>query len=128
MFVYDGELEGKPDQTSIPKKLSSAFQQATHQLHPFVKQMAGHGFETRPFLFMPAHTIFMWAAGQSWDHVLEQTSMAEGDLAMLIFRTVDNLRHVVGLKDVFPESAETAKVAISLLMRDPVIFDDVPLD
>jgi superfamily II RNA helicase len=128
VFVYDGELEGKPDQTSIPKKLSVAFQQTTRQLHPFVKQMAGHGFKTHSFLFMPAHTIFMWATGQSWDHVLEQTPMAEGDLAMLIFRTVDNLRHIVGLKDVFPESAETAKVAISLLMRDPVIFDDVSLE
>ncbi len=127
IFVYDGDLEDKPDQTSIHKKLSMAFQQTTRQLHPFAKQMAGHGFETRPFLFMPAHTLFMWATGQSWEQVLEQTSMAEGDLAMLIFRTVDNLRHVVGLKDVFPESAETAKVAISLLLRDPVVFDDLPL-
>jgi hypothetical protein len=47
--------------------------------------------------------------------------MEEGDLAMLILRTADNLRHIRGLKDVFPEVAQTASVAIEKIMRDPVV-------
>lgn len=46
--------------------------------------------------------------------------MAEGNLAMLILRTADNLRHIRGLYEVFPEAAETAGKAIELIMRDPV--------
>ncbi len=125
-FVYDGDVEGKPDRKTVPKKLKSVFHHTARRLHPFVRQMADHGFETRPVLFLPAHAIFLWATGQPWDRILQETAMAEGDLAMLILRTVDNLRHVAGLEDVFPESAETARLAITMLMREPVLFDDLP--
>jgi hypothetical protein len=47
--------------------------------------------------------------------------MEEGDLAMLIVRTADNLRHIRGLKDVFPEVARTASIAIEKIMREPVV-------
>ncbi|MFZ1986379.1 MAG: ATP-dependent DNA helicase, partial [Desulfatitalea sp.] len=47
--------------------------------------------------------------------------MAEGDLAMLALRTADNLRHIVGLRAVFPQMADAAKQAIDLILRDPVM-------
>jgi hypothetical protein len=49
--------------------------------------------------------------------------MEEGDLAMLILRTADNLRHIRTLKNVFPEAASTAATAIDLIMRYPVVMD-----
>lgn len=127
VFVYNSDLESNPDRKVVPKKLNTAFHRAVQRLQPFVKQMAEHGFETRPFFFLPALAIFMWATGQPWDRVLQESAMAEGNLAMLILRTVDNLRHVAGLDDVFPESAATARHAITLLMREPVLFDDLPV-
>ena len=48
--------------------------------------------------------------------------MEEGDLAMLILRTADNLRHIRNLKDVFPEAAATAAEAIDKIMREPVVM------
>jgi hypothetical protein len=49
--------------------------------------------------------------------------MEEGDLAMLILRTADNLRHIRTLKNVFPEAAQAAAMAIDLIMRYPVVMD-----
>jgi hypothetical protein len=36
-------------------------------------------------------------------------------------RTADNLRHIANLKDVFPKPAPTAKQAITLILRSPVM-------
>jgi hypothetical protein len=47
--------------------------------------------------------------------------MAEGDLSMLILRTVDNLRHIKSLAGVFPQIAEAAGRAIDRILRAPVI-------
>jgi ATP-dependent RNA helicase HelY len=55
--------------------------------------------------------------------VISIAKMEEGDLAMLILRTADNLRHIRALKDVFPEAASAAGTAIDLIMRYPVVMD-----
>jgi len=68
-----------------------------------------------------AATVYAWTCGQSWDTALKIAEMEEGDLAMLIVRTADNLRHIRGLKDVFPEAAQTASVSIEKIMRQPVV-------
>jgi ATP-dependent RNA helicase HelY len=47
--------------------------------------------------------------------------MAEGNLAMLMMRTADNLRHSASLVDVFPDAAVTAREAIDRIMREPVV-------
>ena len=52
--------------------------------------------------------------------VLKVAEMEEGDLAMLIVRTADNLRHIRALKEVFPEASQTASMAIEKIMREPV--------
>jgi ATP-dependent RNA helicase HelY len=49
--------------------------------------------------------------------------MTEGDLAMLASRTADNLRQVTALTEAYPAIAETAAEAISLVLREPVVFD-----
>jgi hypothetical protein len=49
---------------------------------------------------------------------------AEGDLAMLVTRTADNLRHIRTLTSVFPHAARSAGQAVELIMREPVIEVD----
>ena len=45
----------------------------------------------------------------------------EGNLAMLILRTADNLRHIRSLGRVFPSAAATAARGIESILRDPVV-------
>ena len=47
--------------------------------------------------------------------------MAEGDLAKLILRTSDNLRHVINLSEIFPDAAKTAEKALESLLREPIV-------
>jgi len=49
--------------------------------------------------------------------------MEEGDLAMLILRTADNLRHIRSLKRVFPEASLTSATSIDLILRSPVAME-----
>jgi hypothetical protein len=42
---------------------------------------------------------------------------------MLILRTADNLRQIRGLRQVFPDAAETADRAIELILREPVVYE-----
>ena len=49
------------------------------------------------------------------------SEVEEGNFAMLVLRTVDNLRHVRSLAEVFPGAAASAARAIELLLRDPVV-------
>jgi superfamily II RNA helicase len=85
--------------------------------------MSKKGFETRPLILQPAATLYAWTTGLPWEKVLNIAKMEEGDLAMLILRTADNLRHIRTLKNVFPEVADSAATAIDLIMRYPVVMD-----
>ncbi|MBU0699076.1 MAG: ATP-dependent DNA helicase, partial [Proteobacteria bacterium] len=101
----------------------TTFQSTNVCLKPFAERMSKRGFSIKPLYLRPAVTIFQWATGLPWEKVLSTAEMEEGDLAMLILRTADNLRHIRALKRVFPESAQTAATAIELIMRDPVTMD-----
>ena len=74
-------------------------------------------------LLRPVAVVYAWARGQSWESVLRIAEMEEGDLAMLILRTADNLRHIRNLKEVFPEAALNAALAIEKIKREPVAID-----
>jgi superfamily II RNA helicase len=81
------------------------------------------GFEVRPIPLWPAATIYAWANGQPWEKVLEIAGMAEGDLAMLISRTADNLRQIASLTKVYPATAQSAVEAVAIILREPVVMD-----
>ncbi|MBW2567191.1 MAG: hypothetical protein JRE24_10055, partial [Deltaproteobacteria bacterium] len=49
--------------------------------------------------------------------------MAEGDLAMLVSRTADNLRQIASLTKVYPAIAGSAAEAIAIILREPVTTD-----
>ncbi|MEE8540127.1 MAG: ATP-dependent DNA helicase, partial [Desulfobacterales bacterium] len=121
LFVNEDESDYRIDREQFPSTLSQTIQQVGKELEPFAKRMTSRGFAVRALLPRPAIAIFSWATGQPWEKVLSTVDFAEGNLAMLILRTADNLRHIRSLQQVFPEAAETAAVAIDLLLRDPVV-------
>ena len=122
-FVSEQELDEKIDNKLIPKKLLAAFANIEKNLSPFAKRLADEGFEVRSLFLRPALTIYAWAIGQPWEKVVSVSKMEEGNLAMLVLRTVDHLRHIRTLGKVFPRAAATSGKAIELIMRDPVIID-----
>ena len=123
VFVNERESDDTIEKMFKPKPLLTVFRKIKTSLEPFAEQMADRGFEVRPLFLRPAATLYAWASGQSWEKVLSVAKMEEGDLAMLILRTADNLRHVRTLARVFPEAAKTSARSIELIMRYPVVME-----
>jgi len=123
LFVNERESDEIIDKAFMPKALINTFLDVKKNLSSFSARMSKKGFETRPLILQPAATLYAWATGLPWEKVLTIAKMEEGDLAMLILRTADNLRHIRALKDVFPEAASAAGTAIDLIMRYPVVMD-----
>ena len=80
------------------------------------------GFEGPLLQFWPVVTLSAWASGKTWEEIIKLTGVDEGDLSMLILRTADNLRQVATLRDTHPALAEKARLAISLILREPVLI------
>lgn len=120
-FVYDRETDTIVDESKMPGDLVKAHQKMQKALGPLVERKTARGFEARVALLCPAATIYAWAAGQPWEKVLEISGMAEGDLAMLVSRTADNLRQIGSLGRVYPDIARNALKAISIIIREPVL-------
>jgi superfamily II RNA helicase len=85
--------------------------------------MHAEGFPIRPLYLRPAAVLYHWARGMDWEMVVELSDLEEGNLAMLILRTADNLRHIRSLAQVFPDAAESAAAAVEAILRDPVITE-----
>ena len=66
--------------------------------------------------------IYEWAAGGDWDRIIRKAGIADGDMAMLIMRTADNLRQIMSLRDTHPEIAALASAARGAILREPVVF------
>ena len=121
-FVYDKEIEVEFDQTKAPKELINAYNRIKIGLFPMIERKTVQGFMVRPIPLWTAATIYAWAKGLTWEKVLDIAGMNEGDLAMLISRTADNLRHIASLNNVYPAIARTSTQAISLILREPAVF------
>ncbi len=122
-FVNEDESSDRQTRKFLPKKLQKAYGHLRRRLDPFLRHMARSGFAARPLYSLPALTLYRWASQEPWDKVLAGADMEEGNLAVLVLRTADNLRHIVSLGDVFPEAAETAAAAVEAMLRDPVVTD-----
>ena len=121
-FVNERETDDESiDTAMIPKALFKLFKKIDTSLQPYAKEMSENGFEAPTLYFLPAVTLYLWARGMPWEEVVSISKMAEGNLAMLIFRTADNLRHIRNLGRFFPDVAATSGKAIDLILRDPVI-------
>ncbi len=119
-FVNEEESDDRINLKDAPKRLVKAMLTVTTGLKPFAAHMNARGFDARPLFFRPAASTFAWAMGQPWETVAARADTAEGNLAMLMLRTADNLRHIRSLYNVFPKASETATKAIDLILRDPV--------
>jgi superfamily II RNA helicase len=122
-FVNEREMSAQFGENRLPENLEDAFYKIKRNLHPFVQKMYKQGFAIRVLYMRPAAAIYAWASGRSWEETLAIAELAEGDLAMLIFRSADNLRHIQALAYVFPEAAATAKRAVKLILKYPVVMD-----
>jgi len=122
-FVNERVSDEKINKKFIPKRLSGSFLKVKRGLGPFAAHMNARGFGVRPLFLRPAAAMYAWASGREWEHVLALAEIEEGDLAMLILRTADNLRHIRALAPAFPEAADTAAKATELILRDPVLMD-----
>lgn len=121
-FVNEREMNDRLHKEIVPNRLMKAFRNITKKLIPFQDLMYDRGFIVRPLYLRPALCTFLWASGiQPWEKVLAVSELAEGDLAMLMLRTADNLRHVIALRDFFPRAADAAAKAVEAILREPVI-------
>ena len=102
-------------------KLYEAFEFLLRETAGLKESMEKNGFHTPRFQYRPAVTIFSWASGASWDEALYLSGLDEGDLAMIIYRTADNLRQLAGLTDSHPELSATAYQAAHSILREPVL-------
>lgn len=120
-FVNEDETDENIKNIDIlSSKLVSSFLDIKKKLSPFAKHMAEKNFDVRKLFLRPAVTIYNWAYGKSWEEVLAVSKIPEGNLAMLILRTADNLRHIRALSSTFPKASQTADKAIDLIMKEPV--------
>jgi len=124
VFVNDKFRDIDVDQATAwdKKPLREAYlmmKQAIDEILSLKKRFAFHVPQTQ---FWPAAAIYNWACGISWDEVLKLISVDEGDLAMLVFRTADNLRQLTSLDSTHPDLAGRARQCIHLLLREPVVI------
>ncbi len=97
------------------------FRGMMHKLKPLMGFMASRGFQVPSVLFWPSAAIFLWAQEADWTGLTWHVDADEGDLAMLILRTADHLRQLISLEAQQPALAQTAREALQLLMRSPLI-------
>jgi ATP-dependent RNA helicase HelY len=122
-FVNEKQTDEHLDKKALPKPLVRAVTRVIRGLRGFAKYMQVNGFETRPLFYRPTVNMWAWASGWPWDKVIHAGQMAEGDLAMIVLRTADHLRHLRTLGQVFAPMAASAGEAIDLILRDPVMPD-----
>ena len=120
-FVNERETDDRIKKEYVPDQLARAFIKLSEGIKPFAARMLKRGFEVRSLYFRPSVAIYAWAQGDSWEKVLQISEIEEGNLAMLILRTADNLRHIRNLKEVFPDAATSAAEAIEKILREPVV-------
>jgi ATP-dependent RNA helicase HelY len=123
-FVNDKfrDLQIDPAMSWDRAALASAFARMKAALDDLMALNKKHGFEVPLIQFWPAAAMFAWAGGMSWEDVIQLTSIDEGDLAMLVFRTADNLRQIIALEGTHPQLSDKARRAVQLILREPVVI------
>jgi superfamily II RNA helicase len=121
VFVNERETDEHVDRRFLPRALLASYRRVAQHLMPLQREMADWGFEGRGLYLRPAAAIFAWASGSAWEEAVGISEVEEGDFAMLVLRTADNLRHVAALDAEFPGAAASAVRALDLILRDPVV-------
>lgn len=122
-FVYDRELDIPVKRKETPRKLRQAFDRMVVSLGPLVKRVREAGFDVSPLPFWTSVILYDWARGMDWEDVRARWRISDGDLAMLISRTADNLHQVAALRESHPEMAILAEEGRQAVLREPVVFE-----
>lgn len=104
------------------RPLISAYYRMKDAVAEIMKLKQQNGFAVPQTQFWPAAALYSWCSGETWENVIHLTSVDEGDLAMLVFRTADNLRQLTALKETHPELASIAQGCLQMILREPVII------
>ncbi len=121
-FVYDGDQDVFLMKKNLPKRLTNVYNRVIKTIRPLCERMEKRGFPVSPLLFWPAAVIYDWAIGTDWNRIITKTGISDGDLAMLILRTADNLRQLMSLRETHPETASLAAAAREMILREPAVF------
>ncbi len=122
-FVYDGDQEIKIPSKRVPKKLKAAYNRIVSAVGPISERMMEAEFTVNPLKSWTSVILYDWAGGAPWDTIIEKWGVADGDMAMLISRTADNLKQIASLKDSHPDIAALAENAREAILREPVVFE-----
>lgn len=124
IFVNDKfrDVDINPEVRWRKRPLMTQYYRMKDAVDPLLRLKAEHGFPTPQIQFWPAVAVYVWAGGAAWEEVLKLTSIDEGDMAMLVFRTADNLRQIASLQETHPRLAEKARRTIGMLLREPVVI------
>jgi len=122
-FVYDGDQDVSIPEKRIPRKLRLAAKRVAQAIKPLVGRMKAAGFTVNRQYFWPACAIYEWARGNDWDHIIRTTGLTDGDMAMLVLRTADNLRQITSLGETHPDMVAVAARAREAILREPVVME-----
>lgn len=122
-FVYDGDQEAGVPEKKIPRKLRQAANRVSLAIKPLISRMKAAGFAMNRQYFWPAYAIYEWAQGNDWDQIIRITGLTDGDMAMLVLRTADNLRQITSLRETHPDMAAVAARAREAILREPVVME-----
>ncbi|MBE9547181.1 MAG: DEAD/DEAH box helicase, partial [Proteobacteria bacterium] len=110
-FVYDGDQEMKIYKKKVPRKLTAAYDKMVSTVAPISERMLEAGFGVNPLKFWTSLILYDWTQGAPWNEIIEKREIADGDMAMLVSRTADNLRQITSLKETHPDIAALAEKA-----------------
>ena len=121
-FVMDNERPSEPLATlrTLPPEFASAWLRLEKAVDPLVRRQREKGFEVPTLNMRAALAIYTWATRDDWNEAVRIYGKDEGDLAMLTFRTADNLRQLASLYETHPALAVSARRARDLILREPV--------
>ncbi len=122
-FVYDGDQNIKIAGKKLSRKLIRAYNRVLSTLRPLAERMKAAGFSVSPLYLWTSAVLYDWARGVDWDEIIMAAGLSDGDMAMLVLRTADNLRQIASLKETHPEMAALAVKAREAILREPVIFE-----
>jgi ATP-dependent RNA helicase HelY len=124
-FVMDRDRPGDMQLSNLVWKypdIAKPFFRMLQSLQPLRTHLETEGFTTPPLPFWTLVTVYHWALGRTWEEVREIAGVDEGDLAMVVLRTADHLRQIESLAETHPRLAASARQAIELILREPVLI------
>jgi ATP-dependent RNA helicase HelY len=122
LFVVDKEQFHDGPSPTLPFDLAQAWLTLQSAIDPLLTRLNHEGFATPRLNLSPGLAIHTWAVTSDWDEAVRLYGQDPGDMAMLVFRTADNLRQMAGLSESHARLAATARAAVDLIMKEPVII------